>query len=374
MDNVSRVVDGVSWGCRAVDAIQYWNGRWELAGQSSWRVFDRVPINVSVTLITDWAAYRVLVEYASDVIVVNCHGEVLPVPSGYNASGWVGVVADAMLHRRVSWVHVGGYPFYRVWYQGASGSVEWPVDGTLGFKSLMAHINLPDVECWPAVNEHERIYVHSDAEALLGSWGVGVLVNSVENGRPLKNSDFGDYFVMRVHGGVEYFSCAVVAFAKPNQRFNVTEEYGFGAYVHVGTNQTYDYAGASTDKDYWRGYVGAAAATWTSAMSHTAENDIVDAEASITRAQSEGRTKGLDKAITLLNMAKEKYRLYHFSGGENTTIVLAGKSMEAADAATSPSFFESYSYHIIGLGILCAVVAGFGIRKRNGKHKPCDHE
>ena len=95
---------------------------------------------VSYQIVSDWNTYKNIIEYCSDVIVINTHGEILPIPSGYNPIEWIGKIACAMLTRRLTWVHTGGYPFYMVWYQGATTYQEWPSGGIYGFKNFTSYI------------------------------------------------------------------------------------------------------------------------------------------------------------------------------------------------------------------------------------------
>ncbi|MCL6579906.1 MAG: hypothetical protein K6T73_11130, partial [Candidatus Bathyarchaeota archaeon] len=186
----------------------------------------------------------------------------MPVPSGYSWNGWVDKIAQAMLNHRVTWVHTAGYPFYRVWVQGESSSQEW---GEGGFKQLMSHINKPDVTCWPSGNELAPVQLNGECKQQLLSGGYPGFNEAwwVQFGRPLKASDFKENLMMPIHGGGHYYTSAVIGFAKPGQTFNPNNRNGFGAYVHIGTYQTKDYWASDTEADYWRGYVGAAAAVWS---------------------------------------------------------------------------------------------------------------
>jgi len=96
--------------------------------------------DTSYTVVSDWNTYKSIIESGEKIIIVNTHGEILPIPSGYNPVDWMDRIADAMLNRRVSWVHTGGYPFYRVWYQGGVESEIWPSNGEYGFKNFSSHV------------------------------------------------------------------------------------------------------------------------------------------------------------------------------------------------------------------------------------------
>ncbi len=104
-------------------------------------------------VVTSWSTYKTVITSKHGIIVVNTHGEYLPVSSGYSKTQWVDEIADAMLNRRLTWVHVGGYPFYRVWYQDGTWE-EWLENG---FKNFMNYINKPDVDCWNPTDENEQL-------------------------------------------------------------------------------------------------------------------------------------------------------------------------------------------------------------------------
>jgi hypothetical protein len=73
------------------------------------------------TVVTSWITYRnIIIMNYPGVIIVNTHGEILPVPNGYTKEGWVDEISEAMLTRRVTWVHIAGYPFYYVKYENGT--------------------------------------------------------------------------------------------------------------------------------------------------------------------------------------------------------------------------------------------------------------
>lgn len=218
---------------------------------------------ISYQNVTEWSSYEAIVNTCSDCIIINTHGEILPIPYGYsNPVSWMSRIADAMLKRRVTWVHTGGYPFYRVWYQGATQSVEWSSDGTYGFKNFTSYINLNGVTCWPSGSETEPVSINaSTKDTLVNGWPGVVDAFRVERGRPLKVSDFKNYTIMRIWDNNDgYMTGAVISFVKPSERVLPANRLGFGAYVHIGTNKTFKDDYSETDGDCLRGYVGAAAA------------------------------------------------------------------------------------------------------------------
>ena len=223
--------------------------------------------STSYYVIKEWFSYKSVIESCNDAIIINTHGEILPIPSGYSAVDWINKIAEAMLKRRVTWVHTGGYPFYRVWYQGATQSEEWPSGGINGFKNFMSHINLNDVTCWPPGSETEQVLLNTHAENTLElGWDVECAYLA-ERGRPLKASDFKNYIILPIWGDEDsYLTGAVIAFVKPSERLLPSERRGFGAYVHIGTRKTFASSGNETDGDFYRGYVGAAVAIWTETL------------------------------------------------------------------------------------------------------------
>ncbi|MDH5754150.1 MAG: hypothetical protein OEY95_02940 [Candidatus Bathyarchaeota archaeon] len=219
---------------------------------------------ISYQVVTDWYTYKSIIESSKGVIVINTHGEITPVPSGYSREGWTDKIAEAMLKRRATWVHTAGYPFYYAWYQGASQKEDNPPWGPEGFKRLMSHINKGTVDCLPIISETNPVRVNTNAEDTLSKeWKIQDAFFA-QYGRPLKASDFGNYTILPIWGTWDgYMTGGVIAFVKPSERALPEERYGFGAYVHIGTNGTWDLNEVSTDGDYYRGYVGAAAAIWT---------------------------------------------------------------------------------------------------------------
>lgn len=240
--------------------------------------------SVSYQVINGWSAYMNVILNEVGVIIVNTHGEILPVPSGYTKETWVDTIASAMIYRRLTWAHMAGYPFYHVWYEGASDKTSWGVDG---FKALMSHIGLGNVELWPPetgldaplTGEADQ-YLYSSCT---GWYRLHNYAHSVDLSRPLKKSDFADCTILplyrRVRDSEVYWEGAIIAFAKSGVRLDPEETEGFGSFVHLGTGQTYDELGNPTNRDYSRGYVATAAAIWVEALgfeSHSAFNSNND--------------------------------------------------------------------------------------------------
>ena len=154
--------------------------------------------SVDYSIVSDWNTYKSIILSYTDVIVVNTHGEIIPVPTGYSRENWTDKIAEAMLKRRVTWVHTAGYPFYYAWYQGA-GDKETPAWGEAGFKRLMGHINKGNVDCWPSRSQTTQEPLTAYAEPTLKvSWPGFANAMDVQLGRPLKASDFKNYTVLPI--------------------------------------------------------------------------------------------------------------------------------------------------------------------------------
>lgn len=229
---------------------------------------------VTPHVVTSWTEYTNVIASYSGVIVVNAHGQYLPVPSGYNKTRWVDKIAEAMLTQRLTWVHVGGYTFSKVWYQQTASGEDW---GELGFKYFMNYINKGNVNLSPSpYSENEN------ATMLLGDQQIGL--NWIDKngepitryhyaslGRPLKMDDFKEYLLLPIFEYREFWTGAVIVFAKAGTRY--TTGSGAGAYVHIGARYLYRGDGSALDTDYGRGFIGTAAALWAECMGSTGKMD-----------------------------------------------------------------------------------------------------
>lgn len=317
-----------------------------------------VVMNTSVTVISDWSAYREVVETGLGVIIVNAHGETVPVPFGYSKEDWVDKIAEAMAYRNVTWVHTAMYPFYFAWRQEGGDQELWGEDG---FKRLMSHIGLPDASC-PNDNELQFEFLTNGGEELrMHSWYDLGAATIVRKGRPLKASDFKNYTILSIWGYEdEYLTGAVIKFA------NASDAYDFGFYVHIGTNQTYNSDHVPSDSDFYRGYAGAAAAMWANAWYLSAKVAISEVEKAISKAESEGRTEGLDKAKQLLQEA-----ITAIGKWLTTSNIKARDAKIKAENATKPSPTENYALPltIFGVAIATTTTSMIIIWKRNSKKK-----
>jgi len=338
--NVTDAVEGCLDACR-VDGSH--SIIWVHGSPSCYKL----GINTSVAVVHDWNTYRQIVENESNVIVVNVHGETVPVPSGYMRDAWVDKIAEAMLTRNVTWVHTAGYPFFYS-YLRESGEALW---GEGGFKRLMRHIGLENVTCWPLGSEEDLTDVHTYFEnTVMKDWHGAYDAYIVERGKPLNGSDFRDR-VVGVIWGCETggMAGAIIEFSEPNQ----TDSSGF--YVHVGAHETYKDGNPpeETDGDFYRSYVGVAQAIYTSSFKLASEGAISQAEDAVVEAETEGRTKGLVEARQLLQQARDNFGSYYYDYG----VFYANEPKEAAGAAEKPTFLESYGMPLAVLGVIGGVSA-----------------
>jgi len=337
VENLSEVVEGV-FEAAAVNKTSV------SLGEDGWM---EVEFHVVSDVVTEWVGYKVLIEFGADVIIVNAHGEYLPVPAGYSKEEWVGKIADAMLNRQMTWVHVGGYPFYHVQYQ--NGEIEtW---GEKGFQELMSYVGKSNVDCRaPASLYYADL---SGAASYLDiSWGLGSVRYAMTNA-PLKRNDFKDLLIFDIYSigpidDVIYFPGAVIRFSLPNQTSN------FGFYVHLGTWQFahFPYKEDTENIDFYMGYVATAAAIWsevgfsTYMLYHCVPEDIETANAT-------GRTEGLDQAESLLQQAIAAYE----QGKYKTAIALAYQAREVARSAVKPiDYLVVYGPYAFIFGIVGLVV------------------
>lgn len=342
--NMTNTVNGVLQAA-SVDTV-HWVMEYMPTGFGTFDLtLGEIHLNVSASVINDWEAYKEVVETSSNTIIVNAHGETIPVPTGYTREDWVDKIAEAMAYRNVTWVHTAGYPFYYYHYQ-ESGENEW---GEEGFKRFMWHIGKNDVTCWPSGSDTDPVYLNEDAEyTLMHGWFDVTQASMAERGRPLNASNFKDRCVAVIWGTKDdYMTGAITKFAKADQ------SNSFGFYVHVGTRKTFASGGGETDGDYYRGYLSAAQAIYTSSFRMISDYAISQAEKAIDKAESEGRTHGIGEARQLLQQATEKYNLSNYV----LVLEISTNANNAANNATQPSFIEAYALPLIILGITGIVTA-----------------
>jgi len=293
VDNCTRVKDGVIDACMLKG--KYIEGNMPRAHPK--RSVDYPPYyDATAYVVTSWSQYEIIVKSYSGVIVVNTHGEYLPIPSDYhnNKTGWVDEIASSMLKRRQTWVHVGGYPFYRVWYQQTETGEEWTEevdDMTIGagFRQLMNHINKDNVHCWPPDGWEDEWATMQLGDQQIGlSWyfnqssqvkGPITEIHYATLGRPLKIDDFKEHLILPLFRYPDYYAGAVIAFVKAGARY--ITGCGAGAYVHIGARRFYDIDGIELDADFVRGFIGTAAALWAECMGFKAELDAKQSTAPV---------------------------------------------------------------------------------------------
>jgi hypothetical protein len=353
VENVSRVVEGVLEAAE-VDAISY---------MADWSYYE-VGADAHVYVVTDWVAYRLLVEFGSNLTIINAHGEVLPVPSGYAKEEWVDKIAFAMACRSVTWAHTAGYPFSKVFYQESGIEEEWGVDG---FKRLMSHINRGDAVCSNPIPPGPKAGRTGEADGQLLTSYVGMPF-SVDIGMPLNGSYFEDYIALSLYeynyDETPYCSGAILKFAGSN----VTYDFGFYIQLSWGSET---YGSNFSGKDVDAGYVAGAAAMWENVMKAMALNAIREAEQAVENAKNEGRTSGLNEAIDMLNKAKSNALQCNWVGSYHySAIPPAWYAKIYAEQAYTPNFLEAYGLHLTILGIIGATFVGsFAIRRRNNRQK-----
>jgi len=76
----------------------------------------RVILSVTVQIVDDWHLQKPR-ESEANIIIINTHDEILPVPDGYTKREWIAKIADFLTNRWGTWTHIGGYSFYHVHYQ-----------------------------------------------------------------------------------------------------------------------------------------------------------------------------------------------------------------------------------------------------------------
>ncbi len=336
VENLSEVVDGVIEAA-ALNKTSVLLGFAGLGGLN----FREVEFDAICTVITDWAGYELLVEFSSDVIVINAHGAYLPVPRGYSKDDWVGKIAYAMLNRQVTWVHLSGYPFYYVQHQG--GDVEkWGEDG---FQELMTYIGRGDVDCHIPVQ---------DLSFAISGWGSQSLrdwrrVDDVyaKSVTPVKASDFNELLILGVYtislAPERFYSGAVI-------RFSLTKDASdYGFYVHLGAGEFTDVDRNEVDApDFYMGYVATAAAIWCEVGFSTVLL-FAKVPRDIARAKAAERTQGLDEAESLLVQAVNAYQ----EGKFKTAIALAYQAQEVvANATRPPDYLALYGPYAFMISIV----------------------
>ncbi len=316
-----------------------------------------LEVNVTVTahVISDWDAYRMLLEWGDNVIVVNAHDEYIPVPTGYTKEEWVDKIADAMLNRWGTWVHAGGYPFYRVWHQNGT-TEEW---GEQGFKTLMGHVGKGNVTCHqpPDWDPKYLAVLHGwvAQHIAISNWWLRynndystiATLHYSNPGYPINSKDFGESLVNAIYSFRGYRPGAIIRYSPNETTFN------FGIYVHLGAWKFYDGGGNELASDLALGFVSTAVAIFADVGHATFElngggyDSALDA---VQKAEREGRTVGLGEALALLENATSAYE----SAQYKMAIAYADQAKLAAQEATQPNTLPQT---IVAIGIIIATIS-----------------
>jgi len=324
-----------------------------------------VYVNVSITahIVSDWEAYRMLIEWGNNVIVVNTHDEYLPVPLGYTKEEWVDNIADFMLNRWGTWTHLGGYPFYRVWYQNGTRE-EW---GEQGFKKLMSHIGRGNITCYTQQGQQPDSTEKPAATFItqdfinwhLYGYGIGNFAEA-NPGYPINANDFKENFIQGIYGlGYPYRTGATIRFT-PNQT-----TFNFGMYVHLSAWKFYDINGiVFEDSELAQGFISSAAAIWadigyaTFEVYGTFSDTPRDA---IKIAKLYGRTIGLDQAEEQLQKSIDSYNARNYK----MAVAYATQAKLAAQNATQPNQLPQIIAGITIATITIGVGAYYKIHNKN---------
>lgn len=341
VENSSEIVRGVfeAAAINKTSVLLGFKGIWGLE-------FKEVEFYAICAVITDWTGYEVLVEFGSDIVVINTHGEYIPVPKGYSKEEWVGKIADAMLNRQMTWIHLGGYPFYYVQHQ--NGDIEtWEEKG---FQELMSYIGKGDIDCL-STPDGPYSTISGFGGQSLRDWRQLWDVYTATSVRPLKASDFKDLLILDIYtysfDSERLYPGAVVRFLLVNE----TSDYGF--YVHLGAWQFRDLNNRDIDNpDFYMGYVATAAAIWSEVgfSTYLLYCGVLE---DIETANATGRTQGLDQAESFLQQAINVYK----QGKYKTAIALAYQAREIARSAVKTiNYLEVYGPYTLVLGIVSLVI------------------
>lgn len=372
--NVTRVLDGARKAVERLNEnnftvmlpfLRYWknvSSYFFAKGSGSPPYEDMVyvhagfPVNASFHVITEWGDYISMVELSVECVVVNAHGAVVPVPSGYTKEAWIDKIAEAMLYRNLTWVHVGGYPFFYYWHEQESSVEVW---GEKGFQQLMKHIEKPNITC-PKSDWNVDTGTSEYRNNLYPTWATSC-AEEASRDWPLNASDFEKLTTLKIWGEYDYYTGAVIAFKKLENQTN------FGFYIHIGTNQTFDLNGYLVDRDYWRSHIACAAGLWALISRTASETIFFEVQTLIDKAVNEGRTHGLDEAYKYLNEAK--YFNHHYYGPIEFWDRIYQSMVAAVKAEKTPPSSIEQKAAIIIAAVVCVAGIGTGItwRKRNSK-------
>ncbi len=328
------------------------------------RLIMKLNVSVSYTMIQDWNEYKTLVESANNIIIVNTHDEYLPVPEGYTKEEWTDEVADFMLNRWGTWVHAGGYPFYRVWYQNGTKE-EWGEDG---FKRLMSHIGKGNLTCYPPADwdptNRTSFSMWAEGMSRWYLYGTSILGFAEANpGYPINFEDFEDEYIGSLYSYGDYKPGAIIRYSQNQSDFN------FGIYVHMSPWRFYLSNGREIEcPDLAMGFISTAAAIYGEffcAADKLYSRSGDSAAEVILRAEKEGRTIGLAEAKNLFRDALDAFA----AGNYKLAAAYAIQAKLTAEKATAPNTLPQVIAIIITIAVPIGIGAYYKINKNNKKNK-----
>lgn len=324
-----------------------------------------VKVNTTVSVVHDWETYKGLVESGFNVMIINGHDQYLPVPTGYTKEQWIDQIADAMQNRYVVWAHVGGYPFFNVYYQ--NGSTEtW---GEAGLQTLMNHINENDIRCWrapyPIMYPNEKFFDELGLMQTNMSWDLQPFsMTDMSSSYPLNSDQFSHPENVEhpyIYENGNYIAGAIL-------RFRNDTVSDCGLYVHVTPTKFYfaTFEESKVDGEFARGYVTTA---WTLYYEFCAPPITwYWTQKQIGDDRNTGKTYGVDTAERLQKEAQDAYAEGNFLKSE----VYSMNAGRAADSATAPplsAILYPFVLGSLGLGAGAVVYVGIARKRKNGQEK-----
>jgi hypothetical protein len=325
---------------------------------------SRLSANVTFQLstVTAWSQYSHLVADDSNFVLVNLHGQYLPVPAGYNSSVWLNTVLNAISVRSVAWVHLGGYPLHWAWAEDGSN-----VDlGSQGFQ-LLAETGLwtnavigPPNPGW-SVAALDPVFCCGSSPWLDNSW----LNNKVPYSGDIAYAKLGNYSLITQQGTFGFYPY-LYEVADNTHRLYSAGGNGFiyGSNLQsVGSFVDFDPAALlTTDNtisriplDYAKGFLGTLLALYPLIANPLYEMN--SASQQISNERSSGKTSGLDTAQNLFAQSMSEYQ----AGHQFPSLVLAEQAYSAAQEATTPFLTQAYPYlalfgGIVGIALIFTLV------------------
>jgi hypothetical protein len=294
-------------------------------------------------------------------MIINGHDQYLPIPTGYTKEQWIGKIANAMQNRYVVWAHVGGYPFFNVYYQ--NGSTEtWEA---AGLQTLMNHINENDITCWcaPYAPYPGKFFDQLGLMQVNMSWDLApIFMTDMASSYPLDSSQFSHPENVEhpyIYENGNYIAGAIL-------RFRNDTVSDCGLYVHVTPTKFYagTYEESKIDGEFARGYVATA---WTLYYEFCAPPITwYWTQKQIGIDRNTGKTYGVDMAERLLKEAQDAYAEGNFLKSE----VYSMNAGRAADSATAPplsAILYPFVLGSLGLGVGAVAYVAIVRKRKNGK-------